>query len=217
MSAKQLSKPFVLTLSVAAFACGTEVVVFSPGGSGGATGSSTSSNGSTGSESVTSTGSGTTDVATTSAGPGGGDVPPPVDCPADPPSGYEACTIEAGEQCVYDVACQSGVVELRFTCSADGYGWTVVDQACAQPYDSCPGTELYCDGSWWQPTGTNPPSPCPSEPPQEFSACYTGGFGGVWENCGYYCDDQSTVWTVATCYGNANEEGVWEYDSACAP
>jgi hypothetical protein len=141
----------------------------------------------------------------------------PVDCPAEPPSPYAVCRLPEDGACTYTIDCQSGPVELTFTCSEDAFGWVVAAKDCDYEYDSCPGTELYCVGQWWMPEGTNPPSPCPNPPPTEFSPCTTGAFGGVHQHCGYPCeDDASSGWTIATCSGDF-AEGVWEYDSACAP
>lgn len=199
--------PFVVTLAALAGsgACQSEVLVFTPTGSGGA---SSSAGPTTSSSSSSAAG------PTTSASSGGGSVPD--NCPADAPTSYEACPIGEDASCTYTLDCQSGPVQLTFVCSEDEFGWRVADQACDFEYDSCMGTELYCSGQWWMPQGTNPPSPCPNDPPEEFSTCWAGGMGGMHEHCGYRCDETG-AWTVATCSGTFDEEGSWEYDGTCAP
>jgi hypothetical protein len=65
------------------------------------------------------------------------------------------------------------------------------------------------------PQGTNPPSPCPPTQPVVGAECYSGGFGGVHEKCGYLCDPATgTGWTVMSC-PIATAESAWESDGAC--
>jgi hypothetical protein len=122
-----------------------------------------------------------------------------VPCPKEVPDGYTQCPVE-GQTCVFDVACQSGTVSHTFSCSSYG-NWTLsVHPPCDEMYDSCPGTMLYCSANGWSmPEGTNPPSPCPATPPAEGSECYSGGFGGVYEFCGYPCGPSGAGWQIAQC------------------
>ena len=194
----RLSLPFVATVAASA-ACGGTAIVDADAGSGGDAGGTTASVGSTGA-------GGTTSVGTTGVGAG------PA-CPGEAPDGYATC--EPHEAlCTYEVACQSGVVTLEFGC-LDGT-WSIGPDTCVEPYDSCPGTEYYCgDEGWWMPFASNPPSPCPAEPPQADTPCFTGGMGGVWEQCGYRCDDApDAAWTIATCVMSPTG-GSWVYDGAC--
>ncbi|MCE7888248.1 MAG: hypothetical protein DYH12_00850 [Sorangiineae bacterium PRO1] len=99
--------------------------------------------------------------------------------------------------------------------------WQIEPKACdpAKPYDSCPNTDLYCgSGGWSIPQGTNPPSPCPSVPPKLGEQCYAGGFGGVWESCGYPCSTASGTsgWTVMKClYNPDGGPSAWEVGTDC--
>lgn len=205
-----LRTPFVVTVGSSALlgvACGGNVVV-DPGGSGGA-GTSTAT---TSSNATTGTG---TAVVTSSSGTTMTTTGPMPECPPELPNGYTLCDVPESVVCTYDVSCQSGNVALSFQCTDET--WQVLPQMCAQPYDSCPGTELYCSGQWLLPQGTNPPSPCPDTAPTAGATCFAGGFGGVWEQCGYPCDDSPNApWTVATCTStDPNTDGMWTYDGAC--
>jgi hypothetical protein len=124
--------------------------------------------------------------------------------------------VPVGTVCTYDVACQSGTRSLSLLCGE--YSWEMAPgQLCTQSYDSCPDTDYYCDTEWLMPLGTNPPAPCPSTRPVDGEKCFSGGFGGVWPNCGYLCDDNAT-WTVAACEApmpGPNPDGVWKLDGAC--
>ena len=201
------SLPFVVTFATAATAagaCGGIAIVENDttGGGGSATGTGTG------------TGTSASTSSTATSGPASSSsTGNPIDCPPTSPSGYVPCEVSPGV-CSYDVACQSGQVNLSFTC-ASGY-WEIVPSPCAFPYDSCPGTEYYCDSSWWMPTATNPPSPCPEEPPPAGEPCTTGGMGGVWEHCGYRCKlgDPSAQWTIATCTSDVGS-GFWVYEGVC--
>src|SRR5690606_6694476 len=95
--------------------------------------------------------------------------------------------------------------------------WEIAPQPCGFPYDSCPGTELYCDGQWWMPTGTNPPSPCAATIPDPGTPCYPGGMGGDWEHCGYACgpDPELSGWVVASCVPSGEQNHVWQHDEGC--
>ncbi|MFP6685955.1 MAG: hypothetical protein VB934_14655 [Polyangiaceae bacterium] len=140
-------------------------------------------------------------------------------CPATPPTAYDQCRLVAGESCVYDVPCQSGLRSIRFQCLGEDFGFRVAEgQACTRPHDSCPGTELHCVSEWGMPLGTNPPTPCPDTPALEGGECSTLEMGGVRENCGYPCNgDPEQGWQVATCAGSrgALETGAWIYDDGC--
>ena len=205
----QVRAPFVLTIStLSALACTSEIV-FEGGsdGSGGSTSSAPSSNASTGDTSGTS-----------GNGVGGfGGNRDGINCPAELPTGFDACP-ETGHPgvCSYDVPCQSGTVPIRLECTPGSFWQLVPNQTCDYAYDSCPNTELYCAEEWWMPTGTNPPSPCPAEPPNELESCFPGDWGGVHEHCGYACDgDVANGWTIASCTGS--DDTYWEFDSECDP
>ena len=140
-----------------------------------------------------------------------------VNCPAEAPLGYVPCASPPGEQCVYDIPCQSGVRQIAFECLDQvGEGpWTVVaDQACVQPYDSCPNTELYCGTQWGLPLGSNPPAPCPSALPEEGDECMFETMGADRRYCGYRCGETpGSGWVVAECVGVPGEfEGEWIHD-----
>ncbi len=145
-------------------------------------------------------------------GPDGGPI-----CPPDPPGsgfGYMKCPVK-GASCSYDVACQSGLQKFTFNCDSTGY-WNVATKKCDQPYDSCPKSDLYCSGEWSVPQGTNPPSPCPATLPKAGDKCTAGGFGGVWENCGYRCDaSPNAKWTVMSCKYDPTTPSTWTSDGAC--
>lgn len=216
-STRRLRSPFVTitlsTLSIAAVACDNEVTIFGDAGGGGASSASSSGSGPATSGSTSGSPVGATTGSSGAGGAGGGE---PIDCPPEPPTSYEPCTLSGEGACSYTLDCQSGPVALSFGCSPESGLWTVLEQPCEYEYDSCPGTELYCAGQWWLPEGTNPPSPCPDPAPAELSECFSGGFGGVHQRCGYPCgDDASSGWTIATCSGEFDAE-VWEYDDACA-
>lgn len=203
----RLRMPFLVTVSVSALACGGEVVL-QEGAGGGASTSTSSAGGSIG----------TTGVSASSGEPstGTGTVnPPPPACPPEAPDAYTSCDLEPGQTCTYDVSCQSGLRTLSFRCGALGL-YEFADQACEVPYDSCPGTEYYCDGTWWMPNSTNPPSPCPQDAPMGGDACLVGEMGGDWPYCGYACDgvDASNGWTVLSCVGPDGDQ-QWFTDGAC--
>ncbi len=196
-----MRSPFVVTVSglSAVLACSAQVVVDGSGNAGGASSSQSAASN-----------------ASSSSSGGGYDY---LECPPEMPNQYQPCPGEGHPTtCSYDVRCQSGPATVSFSCTP-GDSWSLVpNQACSYAYDSCPGTDLYCMGSsWWMPTGTNPPSPCPDPPPVELSECFPYTLGGVHEHCGYPCNgDIAQGWTVASCVG-ASEPGAWEYDGACAP
>lgn len=134
------------------------------------------------------------------------------------PTPYQACP-DTGHPgtCLYDVACQSGVQTIAFSCTPGSQWKLEPGQSCVYPHDSCPGTELYCATEWWMPEASNPPAPCPDPPPAQGSSCIWGVMGGVHQHCGYPCtEDPDDGWTVASCTGQ-NQEGVWDYDGVCGP
>jgi hypothetical protein len=235
MARRSVRTPFVITVAAAASTfsagCGGETDggsgavggtagTTATGGTGGSTGGSGGS-GATGGGGAGGTGAlggsgGTGGGGTggTTGGVGGFGGNPPL-CPAALPGWYEQCAPD-GVQCGYDIGCQSGQVSITLTCTS-GY-WNVVPGTCAQPYDSCPGTDLYCSEGygWTMPQGTNPPSPCPATKPAVGEKCYSGGFGGVHEKCGYPCDPATGAgWTVMTCPYQNGPDSAWESDGAC--
>jgi hypothetical protein len=199
---QRLRLPFVITVvstAAAAAACSGNATIDDQNGTGTGTGG-------------TGTGTGTG----TGAGAGGGQAGNgsggnPTTCPPAHPGVFETCALGAGEVCAYDVSCQSGDVQLEFHC-VNGY-WDVLPDECRMRYDSCPGTQFYCDTQWWMPQGTNPPSPCPDVAPAEGETCFSGDLGGVWENCGYFCGD-SNIWGVATCT-DGPMGSTWQYNGTC--
>jgi hypothetical protein len=146
--------------------------------------------------------------------------PPPIDCPLQAPTAYDSCTLKPGESCTYTASCQSGDRAIAYECQDEsGTGWQVVPgQSCTQPYDSCPGTELYCGNEWGMPLYTNPPSPCPDSPPAVATSCSINVMGAVHERCGYSCGaDSSEGWHVLRCEANADGsmDGSWAYEKTC--
>ncbi len=138
-------------------------------------------------------------------------------CPAEPPQpfDFDCGDVPLDAVCTYDVPCQSGDRQLTFSCDPDANGWMLEPTECALPHDSCPGTEYHCVSTWSMPIGTNPPAPCPAQPPTAGSACNDMQMGGFRSQCGYLCDD-GTTWTVATCEGaDFDVDGAWAYDDAC--
>ncbi len=133
--------------------------------------------------------------------------PPPPPCPDTLPAWWDSCGPElAGAQCSYGIDCQSGTQVFVMECAAGA--WKLQPSRCVREADSCPGTELHCQGEeWWMPQGTNPPSPCPPALPGAGEMCFAGGFGGTHEACGYRCDGG---WQVARCVS-----GAWDL-GACA-
>jgi hypothetical protein len=200
----RLRLPFVVTvLGSAAVACGGKAVLDGDLGAGGDGGSGASGSGASGSG---ASGSG----ASGSGASGSGGIP--IQCPAAPPGPDTPCSEPPVARCSYDVACQSGVVPLSFQCNGI---WEIVADSCVS-YDSCPGTEYYClQTNWYMPSGSNPPTPCPSTAPPEGTPCQPVGMGGDWEYCGYWCPGSQSAWTVATCTQQAPMTYAWIYDGAC--
>ena len=216
--------PFVITIAATSLACGGSTGNDGGSGTGGTagTGATGGAGGSAGvggsvggSAGVGGSVGGTAGVGGTTGGAGGVGGTGGAACPNGVPNWWDPCDAK-GSSCTFDVDCQSGKVSFEFNCSSTGY-WTVSPGTCAQPYDSCSGTELHCTPGygWSMPQGTNPPAPCPSTPPPEGESCFSGGFGGVHEKCGYPCDPASkSGWTVATC-PMSSSNSMWEYDGAC--
>ncbi len=226
---RALRVPFVLTLAALAaapVACGGDA----EGGSGSAGGSGGTSGGTGGTSGSGTGGSGSGGVGGNppmpdGGGSGGAGGAPSSDCPPQLPDVGQQCSVEVLQQtvCEYDVPCQSGSVKLGFRCTGDStYAeWHVEPSQCGEQYDSCPGTQLYCDGTWWSPDGTNPPSPCPATRPAWGTECSTSSMGGVHASCGYRCGGTSTAWTIGTCIQQEVADagvppvGQWYWDSAC--
>ncbi len=161
-----------------------------------------------------------TTVATVSLAACGGETGNdgnPATCPSAIPGSYGAAPCEAkGVSCNYPLDCQGGPIIANIFCTGAG-PWRLTPQPCTQPYDSCPGTDLYCSGNTWStPIGGNPPSPCPGTLPEEGSSCYPVGFGGVREYCGYPCASTGN-WVVARCPHPSIGEysSTWSHDQAC--
>jgi hypothetical protein len=221
-STKRLRFPFVITCSVAVTACGTDLTVLdqtaaTSAGAGGVTSASSGSTGGTTDVSASSSSASTGGSGGTGSSSSSGNNGP--NCPPSAPGAYDECKLKAGEICSYEVGCQSGPRFISFTCWDGGFGWrTVAGQACTLPFDSCPGTDLYCGNEWGMPAGTNPPAPCPDPPPTAGSECFSGGFGGVHAKCGYPCEgDPNKGWQIASCTGGStpNDKGSWSYDNGC--
>ncbi|MCA9624249.1 MAG: hypothetical protein KC731_34730 [Myxococcales bacterium] len=138
-----------------------------------------------------------------------------INCPDEPPGPDTPCQAGPGI-CNYDVVCQSGTQPISFTCPSDVLLWTIEPTACT-PCDSCPGTAYYCSGGQWvMPQGSNPPSPCPNEPPVPGSFCQPEGMGAVWECCGYLCSDiPEDPWGVAVCKATSVGNGEWVFETSC--
>jgi hypothetical protein len=178
-------------------------------GTAGTSGTGTSGTAGTGTSGTAGTaGAGGTGTAGIS-GAGGN----PAACPTTPPEPYVQCdhALFNGQLCTYTVDCQSGPGnQIAFTCSENGY-WQIPQQACSNPYDSCPGTSINCWGGYWTiPEGTNPPPPCPEKKPVPGDVCTSFGFGPP--TCGYPCEEGSG-WTVGTCSYWA--EPYWTFDGTC--
>jgi hypothetical protein len=149
-------------------------------------------------------------------------------CPETPPDLTPAAECTPGTHCRYSVECQSGPVELDFTCALDGslvVQWNVTPDACAFPFDSCPGTNARCiDGAWRTQQPSDPPQPCertcPDVRPEPGQAqCVACSFDcSVCDGprCGYRCPS-GDGWTVTTPI--PGEEGcglgMWVFDGAC--
>lgn len=243
MRAKQrrFRVPFVVTATLAGvpLACGGETDSqstgsggsVSTGGSGATGGNATGGSGATGGYGATGGSAGVGGYGATGGGAGAGGSGAVggsagaggsggnVGCPPDPPSAFATCA--QGTTCKYDIACQSGKQTFTYVCQGATYqAWAINAKSCdpTKPYDSCPKTDLYCGtGGWSIPQGTNPPSPCPETAPLAGATCYAGGFGGVWENCGYPCKTASgSGWTVMKCsYNPDGGPSSWEVGTAC--
>lgn len=166
----------------------------------------------------TKTDPGTGGTAGTSSSGGGAGTSPDAgaNCPPTVPGSSPPCS--QGQSCSYDVNCQSGVQSFEYVCNQHST-WEVTAKSCDKPYDSCPGTELYCNGNdgWFYPQGSNPPYPCPESRPSAGVPCQIN-FNGTWEHCGYPCDSSPTAkWTVSTCaYDSTSLSGrSWQSDGAC--
>jgi len=154
------------------------------------------------------------------------------DCPATPPNltPAEVCTpaVQQAGGCRYRVDCQSGPVDLTFTCKQDGSSvvmWSVVSDTCSSPFDSCPGANPRCyTGIWVSQAPSNPPQPCPETCPETKPAPGTAVCFACSQDCaicsasscGYRCSSGG-AWTVGSTYraGAGCANGVWLFDGAC--
>lgn len=154
------------------------------------------------------------------AGVGGSGVPK---CPTTLPNSGECDPTAQG--CTYTVDCQSGAQTFTLSChfqhpgDPKGYGWTVAAKACdpGRPYDSCPGTFMYCDSAtgWEHTVSSDTPASCPSAVPAAGEKCNSNPFGGADSPCGYPCDAGGKPgWRLASC---AKGDGglVWEVSQKC--
>jgi hypothetical protein len=138
-------------------------------------------------------------------------------CPPSRPLGWQAggcALLHASDTCSYTERCQSGEVTFTYGCT-DGY-FRLVTSGCAVPYDSCPGTGLWCSpgGNWFDSSaGTNPPAPCPDVRPVDGTSCYIGGFGAHQTPCAYLCG--SGNWTLSSCVPMDAGTGTWQSDGVC--
>lgn len=222
--------PFVVTATLvgsAATACGGETDSPGTAATGGVGGSgATGGGGATGGSGGTGATGGSSGTGATGGAAGGGAMGGSggtdggTACPPTMPMASN-CTVDAGVKCSYDVECQGGKHTFVLTCEGTTYKeWTLAPQACdpKKPFDSCANTQLHCSGTnWTLPQGTNPPSPCPATLPSPGDTCYSGGFGGVWEFCGYPCSTAGGAgWTVMTCpYNLDGGQSTWAVSSAC--
>ncbi|MBK8998682.1 MAG: hypothetical protein IPM35_23415 [Myxococcales bacterium] len=194
--------PFVVTLAGAsALSCGGET----SNGGGGATGGVGASGG--------SGGSGGLGGSAGAAGLGGA-----ASCPPTLPVSYPCDKSQVG--CEYTVDCQGGPQTFTLSCAPSGFGWTVTPQACDpdEPYDSCPGTQMYCKAGfgWVHNVSVNPPTPCPVSAPAAGDACVPASFGGYTSPCGYPCAAGQKGWMVTTCVSTPDAGGtIWEVTQAC--
>ncbi len=168
---------------------------------------------------------------TGSAGGGSGGAGEPS-CPATPPNLTDAteCTpeIQQAGGCRYHVECQSGPVDLTFTCKQDGSSvvqWTVTPDACSFPFDTCPGTNVRChSGQWLTRQPGDPPQACPDTCPETKPApgaetcitCPADCTLCATVSCGYRCSSGSG-WTVGTTVAPdaGCTSGIWQFDDAC--
>lgn len=137
---------------------------------------------------------------------------------------YLGAACDAGDECLVDMDCTSGVSKAIYLRCAGASGWVVDDAECENPEEECQASSgtARCDGEEWHfdGVGGNPPAPCPLEQPEEGSSCRYGfGFGADPDACGYPCDDDG--WTIVGCQTeNPDEpepgEGSWQSDGECS-
>jgi hypothetical protein len=147
-------------------------------------------------------------------------------CPPTRPSGVyfgpNGCSLPPGMACTYVEHCQSGDVEFSYVCT-NGY-LSLQQTGCSLPYDSCPGTSLWCGPSGWTDfsTGTNPPAPCPAQRPSDGASCQVFDFGANISPCGYHCEGSacascpSGTWLTTSCVATDAGTGFWQ-GAYCGP
>jgi len=157
-----------------------------------------------------------------------GAVSNPGECPESLPTIYPS-PCQSGLTCRFPYTCRSGEQEITRTCVDDRW---VGPSGCDKPYDSCEGVvsgpgryapRAYCVDDEWEinialeGVSSNPPTPCPVEPPEDGATCNRGATGGVQQPCGYPCAGDPSKWTVLSCPPSADNplQGTWSSDGAC--
>ncbi len=199
---RRLRLPFVVTFAGAtAFGCSTESANSkSSGGAGGSGGASDA---------------GGLDGASGGVG-GAGDAA--TQCPPTL-SNDVGCSADV-ENCEYTVQCQGGPQTFSIWCKKGLDGWQLSPKDCdaSKLYDSCPGTEVYCDenGKWVLRGGLNPPVPCPATPKADGEMCFDGEERGYTSPCGYPCAPLGkSGWMVTECVAGPDAGLVWQTSVAC--
>jgi hypothetical protein len=232
---RRRSAPFVLTLTAVAaanpLACGGRAMTSSTdpargGAAGDGTGATSASGASSGSETggsgafagagghpSGSGGSGVGAVGGVSTGGSGGSIGV---CPEERPLNWDvpsSCALSAGEVCTYVQRCQSGTITFVYTCESNTLQ---LQRSSCVPYDSCPGTGLWCTegGLWWDTFDQmNPPAPCPAARPADGASCYQGSLGAEQTPCGYRCGNGS--WRISACVASDAGSTLWQSDGVC--
>lgn len=202
---------------------------------GGANSGSPDVTGGTSSEATAGSAGGGAPPVAGAAGAGGpslagaaGTMGNPAGCPDVLPVTHPS-PCETGLTCSFPYTCKSGAQSITRTCKDDRW---VGPSGCDKPYDTCEGVvsgpgqyapEAYCDDDEWhiftglEGASSNPPTPCPVEPPEPGTTCDHGGTGGTLEPCGYPCTGDASKWTVLSCPPDADDpyHGTWSSDGAC--